>query len=88
METADKIILVTGATGKQGGAVVKHLLADGWKVRALTRHPDHAEARALKDSGVEVVKGDFDVPSTLDEALKGVYGVFSVQQPLDNGVDR
>ena len=51
METADKIILVTGATGKQGGAVVKHLLADGWKVRALTRHPDHAEARALENSG-------------------------------------
>ncbi|NLG16635.1 MAG: NmrA/HSCARG family protein [Fibrobacter sp.] len=88
METADKIILVTGATGHQGGAVVKHLLADGWKVRAMSRHSDHAEARALKESGVEVVKGDFDVPSTLDEALKGVYGVFSVQQPLDNGVDR
>ena len=88
METADKIILVTGATGHQGGAVIKHLLADGWKVRAMSRHPDHAEARALKESGVELVKGDFDVPSTLDEALKGVYGVFSVQQPLDNGVDR
>jgi uncharacterized protein YbjT (DUF2867 family) len=87
METRNKIILVTGATGRQGGAVAKHLLADGWKVRAMTRNPDKPEARRLAEMGAEVVKGDFDLPSTLDDAARGVYGVFSVQSPFQIGVD-
>lgn len=54
METKDKIILVTGATGHQGNAVTRYLLKDGWKVRALTRHPQSPEALKLKESGVEI----------------------------------
>jgi len=87
METRNKIILVTGATGRQGGAVAKHLLADGWKVRAMTRNPNKPEARRLAEMGAEVVKGDFDLPSTLDDVASGVYGVFSVQSPFQIGVD-
>ena len=46
-----KPILVAGATGQQGGAVVKALLEKGLAVRAITRHPDGEKARALKAAG-------------------------------------
>lgn len=72
-------ILVTGATGKQGGAVVRALLQAGRRVRALTRDPGSAAGQALAAQGVDVVKGDFDDLASLDAALAGVDGVFSVQ---------
>lgn len=72
-------ILVTGATGKQGGAVVRALLQAGRSVRALTRDPRSAAGQALAAQGVDVFKGDFNDPSSLDAALAGVDGVFSVQ---------
>lgn len=72
-------ILVTGATGKQGGAVVNALLAEGRPVRALTRNPDSVAARALAARGVEVLQGDYDDVASLDAALAGVEGVFSMQ---------
>lgn len=79
-------ILVTGATGKQGGAVVRALLAAGRPVRAMTRDPGSAAGQALAAQGVDVVKGDFNDPASLDAALAGVDGVFSMQmgsQPSD-----
>ena len=79
MNNNGKIILVTGATGQQGGASARHLQARGWSVRALTRDPHTAAARALADAGVEVVQGDLNDRASLDRALKGVYGVHSVQ---------
>jgi uncharacterized protein YbjT (DUF2867 family) len=75
----DKIIAVTGATGQQGGAVARKLLADGWKVRALTRDPNKPAAQAFAAAGAELVAGDMDSRSDLDAAFQGVYGVFSVQ---------
>lgn len=75
----DKIIAVTGATGQQGGAVARKLLADGWKVRALTRDVDKPTAQELKALGAEIVPGDMDDRAQLDAAFKGAYGVFSVQ---------
>lgn len=87
METKDKIILVTGATGHQGSAVTKHLLKDGWKVRAFTRHPQSQLALELKEAGAEIYQGDFENIPSLDKALEGVYGVFSIQQPLEYGVE-
>jgi len=75
----NEIISVTGATGQQGRAVAKKLLADGWKVRALTRDPNKPAAQELKSLGAEVVPGDMDKPAELDAAFKGAYGVFSVQ---------
>src|SRR5512145_1378893 len=79
MATEKPIILVTGATGKQGGATARALLGRGHRVRALTRHPDGEKARALAALGVEIVKGDFDDPASLRRPLDGVWGMFSVQ---------
>jgi len=75
----DKIIAVNGATGQQGGAVARKLLADGWKVRALTRDVNKPAARELAKAGAELVAGDMDNRPELDAAFKDVYGVFSVQ---------
>jgi len=74
-----KLIAVTGATGQQGGAVAKKLLADGWKVRALTRDASKPAAQELKALGAELAAGDMDNRVELDAAFKGAYGVFSVQ---------
>lgn len=77
--TDRKRILVTGATGAQGGSVARHLLADGgYIVRALTRNPDSDKAVALKNAGAEVVKGDQGNPDSLRSAVDGCYGVFGV----------
>jgi uncharacterized protein YbjT (DUF2867 family) len=78
MPSTDQTILVTGATGRQGGAVAARLLADGWKVRALTRDASGAKAKALKAAGAEVVEGDLDDRASLDRAAAGAWGVFSV----------
>ncbi|TQM31401.1 NmrA/HSCARG family protein [Nocardia bhagyanarayanae] len=71
-------ILVTGGTGKQGGATARRLLADGIPVRALVRDPDAPAARTLAESGAELVIGDFDEPDTLVAAATGARGVFAV----------
>lgn len=84
----NKKILVTGATGQQGGAVVRHLLADGWSVRALTRNINKPAAEALATAGVELFQGDFTDRVSLDRALDGVYGAFSVQQPWEHGPEK
>ena len=75
----NKVIAVTGATGQQGGAVARKLLADGWKVRALTRDTDKPAAQELASHGAELVPGDMDNRAELDAAFNGAYGVFSVQ---------
>lgn len=74
-----KIIAVTGATGQQGGAVARKLLADGWKVRALTRDTNKPAAQELASLGAELLPGDMDNRTELDAAFEGAYGVFSVQ---------
>jgi uncharacterized protein YbjT (DUF2867 family) len=79
MNMNDKIIAVTGATGQQGGAVARKLLAEGWKVRALTRDTDKPAAQELASLGAELVAGDMDDRAQLDPAFRGAYGVFSVQ---------
>ena len=79
MLQGDKTVLVTGATGRQGGAVIRHMLPKGWKLRALTRNPDGHEAQALARQGVEVVQGDLEDPDSIARAAIGVYGIYSVQ---------
>jgi uncharacterized protein YbjT (DUF2867 family) len=76
-----KTILVTGATGQQGGATVDALLASpsGWNVIALSRKPEAPAARALVALGVQVLRGDMTDRASLREAMKGVHGVYSVQ---------
>jgi uncharacterized protein YbjT (DUF2867 family) len=79
-----KTILVTGASGKQGGAVLRRLREKGFSVRALTRDPAKPQSRALFGQGTEVVRGDLEDPASLTRALDGVDGVFSVQS-LEGG---
>lgn len=79
MSNKEKLILVAGATGQQGGAVTKNLLEKGFAVRSMTRNPEGEKAVALKSNEVEIVKADMNDPDTLTAALDGVYGVFSVQ---------
>ncbi len=74
-----KIIAVTGATGQQGGAVTRKLLADGWNVRALTRDVNKPAAQELAALGAELAAGDMEDRAQLDAAFKDAYGVFSVQ---------
>ncbi|MGP3918949.1 NmrA/HSCARG family protein [Nonomuraea sp. 10N515B] len=82
------LILVAGATGNQGGAVVDALVEhpDKWRVRALTRDPSGAPAQALVARGVEVVAGDMADKETLKQALNGAYGVFGVQNSRTAGL--
>jgi uncharacterized protein YbjT (DUF2867 family) len=84
---AKRMILVTGATGKQGGATVRHLRDRGFPVRALTRNPDKPAARELMGQRAEVVRGDLEDPASLGKALDGAYGVFAVQSPYEAGVE-
>ena len=85
----ERLILVCGATGKQGGAVARSLLERGFRVRALTRDPQKPEAQALAEQGAEVVQGDMENRSAVDQVLvEGVYGVFSVQNFWETGYDR
>ncbi len=81
------VILVTGATGNQGGAVARSLAADGWPVRALVRDSRKHDARELVSLGIELVHGDLEDPASLRRALRGIYGVFSVQTWKEKGVD-
>jgi uncharacterized protein YbjT (DUF2867 family) len=84
----DKSVLVTGATGHQGGAVARELLARGYRVRAMTRHPDSEKAQELADLKAEIVRGDYDDPASLPKAIDGVWGVFAVQNTWEAGVER
>lgn len=86
--SAKKTILVTGATGKQGGAVLRHLLGSGFELRALTRKPEGEAAQALAAQGIEVIRGDLDDVDSLVAALQGVWGVFAVQNTWEAGVER
>jgi len=82
----DKTVLITGATGQQGGAVAHQLLAKGWKIRALTRKPDSDKAKALAKAGAQIVRGDLDDAASLRSALAGVWGVWAVQNTWEAGV--
>jgi uncharacterized protein YbjT (DUF2867 family) len=78
-KNSERIILVTGATGRQGGAVYRHLRKKGFALRALVRDPNSNQARQLMGHGEEVFQGSLDGPDSLMRAMDGAYGVFSVQ---------
>lgn len=72
-------ILVTGATGAQGGSVAKKLLSDGrFDVRIFTRNGKSTNATALQKAGAEIYSGDFNDVASLRSAMENVYGVFAV----------
>ena len=87
MPTNRPLILVTGATGAQGGATARELLAAGYQVRFLTRNPDTPAAKALIEAGAAAVTGDMEDASSVATAMQGIYGVFSVQLPDSSGTD-
>jgi uncharacterized protein YbjT (DUF2867 family) len=80
-------ILVTGATGRQGGTAARHLLSQGFTVKAFTRNPDKAQAHLLARKGAEIVSGNMDDRASLDKALRGVDGVFAVQNFWEHGAE-
>ena len=87
MDKNRDIILITGATGNQGGAIARQLLADGYRVRAMTRNPDGDKAKALAALGAQLVQGDLEDPRSLERALDGAWGAYAVQSNLE-GVAR
>jgi uncharacterized protein YbjT (DUF2867 family) len=78
-------VLVTGATGKQGGHLARELLARGHSVRALTRKPESPAAVALAERGVTIVPGNFDDQGSLERAARGVDTVFAMSTPFESG---
>lgn len=84
----EKLILITGATGQQGGAVAKELLSKGYRVRAMTRKPDSEKAKELLKLGAEVVYGDLDNSESAEKALEGCWGTFAVQNTWEAGVEK
>jgi uncharacterized protein YbjT (DUF2867 family) len=81
------MILVTGATGTQGGATARHLLTLGRPVRALVRDPSSTAAKTLESLGASLAIGDMTDRASLDAAMSGVDGVFSVQPASPDEVD-
>jgi hypothetical protein len=76
-----KIITVFGATGAQGGGLVRSILKDPnseFSVRAVTRNPDSDKAKELSKLGAELVKADIDDTPTVQRALDGAYGAYFV----------
>ena len=76
-----KIIAVLGATGAQGGGLVRAIQADtgsGFRARAVTRNPDSDKAKALAALGAEVVQGDVSDPASLTRAFQGAHGAYCV----------
>jgi uncharacterized protein YbjT (DUF2867 family) len=81
MSNSVKTVLVTGATGRQGGAVIRHMFPKCWGLRALTRNPASHAARELARRGIELVQGDLEDPPSLDRACRGVYGIYKEAPP-------
>jgi uncharacterized protein YbjT (DUF2867 family) len=87
ISTEGKTIAVLGATGRQGGQVVHHLLNQGWRVRAITRKPESKKAMTLKERGAEVIRADLEDPASLESAFANAYGVFNMQAPISGKIE-
>ena len=88
MSSHDKLtVLVTGATGQQGGALSEVLLHRGHGVRAFTRNPESPAAQKLKAFGAEIFTGNFDDGSSLEKAVQGTDAVFAMGTPYEAGTE-
>jgi uncharacterized protein YbjT (DUF2867 family) len=81
-------VLVSGATGRQGGAVIRHLLKNNIDVKALSRTPDSIASQQLVSRGVTIVNGDMSDPPSILNAMKDCVGVFSVQNFFEYGTEK
>jgi uncharacterized protein YbjT (DUF2867 family) len=88
MSAAERTVLITGATGQQGGAIARALADKGFKLRALTRKPQSPAAQALAKLGAEIVTGNLDDAESLGRALSGAWGAYAVQNTWEAGVER
>jgi uncharacterized protein YbjT (DUF2867 family) len=79
------VVVVTGATGNQGGAVVKSLLERGHEVRAVTRTTESAKARELANAGVTLVRASLEDTAALTKALEGATSLFAMTTPFGGG---
>ncbi len=85
---SERTILITGATGQQGGATARALAGKGFKLRAMTRNPGSDAAKALAAAtGAELVKGELDDAASLKAALTGAWGAYAVQNTWTAGVE-
>ncbi|OAV51712.1 nucleoside-diphosphate sugar epimerase [Rhizobium sp. WYCCWR10014] len=80
-------VLVTGATGQQGGAVVRALMTRGHRVKAITRRPESDSAKRLTAAGVQVVAGDLDDAASVAAAAEGVDAMFLMGNSYEAGTD-
>ena len=80
-------ILVTGATGQQGGSLARLLLQKKHKVYALTRNTHSSAAQELRNRGAVIVKGDLDDSDSLKRAVKDVQSVFLMGTPFEDGTE-
>src|SRR4029077_14798391 len=83
-----KLVLVTGATGNQGGACVDALLTRGHQVRALTRKSASPAAQGLRERGVEIAVGDFTDRDSVVRAARGVDAVYAMSTPYEQGAEK
>ena len=82
-----RLVLVTGATGQQGGSVARRLLELGFRVRGITRNIESDAAKQLAAMGAEMVRAEFTDAESLSEALDDVDAVFAMTTPFEAGVD-
>ena len=82
-----RLVLVTGATGQQGGSVARRLLEGGFRVRGITRNIESDAANELTGLGAEMIRADFTDAGSLGAALDGVDAVFAMTTPFEAGVD-
>lgn len=84
---SDRVILISGATGQQGGATARALAGKGFTLRAMTRKPDSDAAKALAAEGAQIVQAELDDEASLRAALKGAWGAYAVQNTWTAGVE-
>src|SRR5215212_11805918 len=87
MVNSQRKILVTGATGQQGGSLTRLLLQKKHKVYALTRNTQSSAAQDLIDRGANIVKGDLDDSDSLKRAVKDVDSIFLMGTPFEDGTE-
>jgi uncharacterized protein YbjT (DUF2867 family) len=84
---ADQIVFVTGATGKQGGAVVRALLRQGYHIHAFTRNNSSPGAKVLDELGIEMIQGDLTDEESLGSMISGADIVYAMTTPFEGGIE-
>ena len=81
-----KVVVISGATGQQGGSTARALAGKGFTIRALTRKPDSEAAKALEAQGAAIVQVELDDEVSVRKALQGAWGAYAVQNTWTAGV--